>query len=1705
MKKVRANKCRQFFSLFLAVTLFLAGLAVPAPVRAEEAKVIAAAEDFPDSIAAGETYVLTQDITLESGQWIENLEGTLDGKGHTVTLADQPLADQVSGTIQNLGVTSADGAVVERADTFGSMAVKLTGTVQNCYSTAAVRTSDCMSYIGGLAGTVTGGTIRNSYFAGTISHPFGDCGGLAGEAYASSNFSDSYYTVNGSAASVLSETTVTNCGQKSTAELKTIETVELLNANAEDTGMFWVLPGDGRNQGFPVLSEDSELPPEAEADKTALGDKIAEAGSLKESDYTEESWAVLLERLADAEAVYEKTDAESAEIRAALDRLSIAVTNLEKRKPTVPAAPPEDESEIVHVTTPDQLENISESSTSYYILENDITVKDWYWHFGEFNGTLDGNGHTVTFNSPMGGGLFNNIGKTGVIQNVFFTGTIQYAETVGPLGMSMKGSIINCYSDVKGDNACGFAKRLDGGNIANSYSVSAGKQGVLFNQYDSGTLLHTYWQEYLQNPAAIPDSALTDSYSMAENEMKSADFVACLNKNRGTFGTEWGQSSKGYPYFGENQEYNPDKPDLPENKYEVTFTSHSGEMIAIENQTLSISPDDVAQPGNQAGIFGLKGVDEGSRIEWSCSDVRPEGCMMIGADQGELRIDAAGKAVVRASEIKPDGSVEEAAVIQVSADTKKMEAIRLLIDDTDVTNGSFTAAGSEWKSIRVQAKYAGSEEYREVSPTRFTYVADSQELVYNTPASSSFYFKQPGTSRITVTSVTDADVSAVVDVTSTYVPVEKIQQTIPEAIEIHGRNANSDKGRDFNPDYYGIVVTPENASNRNQYVIESSNPSVGNYVSSMVYGYVPYKAGTTTYTVKLTDKDPAGITKTVTDEKEVTYRYLNPLTAVSAKETDIIMKNNASEKLELEFAGAKSEDGWSVTEPELTWTYEGDGIVNILRKPESGWKEEHGDRLWLPTTDYYVEALGEGEVTATGTPVDKTNGVQPIVLHITVTKGDIPDVQPEELLWKEIDGAGAYLAAQNADGFAYGDEWDVYALLRAGKEIEQQKLDAYYESVLAEVKTWKPERKPTDIERVALALAVIGKDITDADGINLAERIYNHPSLDSGSNEAAWALIALDAENTPIPNDAKWTREKMIDCLLTFQNKETGGFGLADADSASVDMTAMSVQALARYRAADPKVDAAVKKAVQYLKDTLSGQYGHSNSNSTSQVVLTLAVLGIDPASGGFGTAGRNVLTSLMGYYDEESGGFFYQSGDKKPNKMAANQALQALEAYRRYQSGEQPYWNLKEAEEGNGKVAGTVTVTIEDQIEQPLLSAVGLSQPQGKILDGYKMTIYEHDSMMTAIERACTQNGIKIRMNKDRTYIESINGLAEFDRGQGSGWQGTLNDWFTDRGFAEYTVKDGTFGSGDVITLEYTLNYGKDLTDTKDATGELKTLGNQSGTLSPKYSRSVYAYELFIGEEETVTLHPKAFNRGWKVETVSGNSIYKSGAAIPADEGTVIEVRVTKAEESTVYRLTVRKGEPPVIPEPEPEPDPQPEPKPEEKDVTLFHEGYGVSLSGKELTEDMELVVTPLDKESEAVAQMRAAIPSSKGVFRLYNIRLMRDGKEITLPGKAELSVPVGEKYNGKKLGVLYCQDGHVKILEGSVENGCVRTTVTSLGNFGVVVDLAEAGAGKAVNNSAVTQVKTGDEMWLGMWMLIAVLSAVGIGIMVHRKRRTV
>ena len=147
-----------------------------------------------------------------------------------------------------------------------------------------------------------------------------------------------------------------------------------------------------------------------------------------------------------------------------------------------------------------------------------------------------------------------------------------------------------------------------------------------------------------------------------------------------------------------------------------------------------------------------------------------------------------------------------------------------------------------------------------------------------------------------------------------------------------------------------------------------------------------------------------------------------------------------------------------------------------------------------------------------------------------------------------------------------------------------------------------------------------------------------------------------------------------------------------------------------------------------------------------------------------------------------------------------------------------------------------------------------------------------------------------------ESNYISSIDGLKEQQGGSMSGWMGTLNDWFTNFGFGEFTVAKGTLCAGDEIRIMYTRTV-EDLGGSwNNSDTRLKALTFSAGKLAPKFSGDTFTYTLTVPEGTTSLLvTPTAANKNYQVRAYLGTQAtgreYSRTSLIPIANGSVITV----------------------------------------------------------------------------------------------------------------------------------------------------------------------------------------------------------------------
>lgn len=298
-------------------------------------------------------------------------------------------------------------------------------------------------------------------------------------------------------------------------------------------------------------------------------------------------------------------------------------------------------------------------------------------------------------------------------------------------------------------------------------------------------------------------------------------------------------------------------------------------------------------------------------------------------------------------------------------------------------------------------------------------------------------------------------------------------------------------------------------------------------------------------------------------------------------------------------------------------------------------------------------------------------------------------------------------------------DWYPFAIGRMGYAEDYESYLAVIEQVVAnryQKEEKLSESKATEWHRISLAILSCGGDptaLTGTDGspINLvADGTYNRVEGESmgiqGLNGWIWGLILLDSMRYRIPETGTVSRDGIIMEILSYQNTD-GGFSLKGGTDTDVDITAMAIQALAPYYNSEQqytyqnrvtkneeckKVRDAIEQALEILsvlqlEDGDFNSWGTDNLESTAQVLVALCCLNINPLMDERFQKGESTLLDGIMKYRQADGGFIHSkiydeenpgSNPDESNSMASEQALYALTAFCRYQSGMRSLYDFR-------------------------------------------------------------------------------------------------------------------------------------------------------------------------------------------------------------------------------------------------------------------------------------------------------------------------------------------------------------------------------------------------------------------------------------------
>lgn len=341
-------------------------------------------------------------------------------------------------------------------------------------------------------------------------------------------------------------------------------------------------------------------------------------------------------------------------------------------------------------------------------------------------------------------------------------------------------------------------------------------------------------------------------------------------------------------------------------------------------------------------------------------------------------------------------------------------------------------------------------------------------------------------------------------------------------------------------------------------------------------------------------------------------------------------------------------------------------------------------------------------------------------------------------------------------------EWAVLGLARAGVELSDAYIQAYYGKVVAYVQKnmgadgvlLDPEsHNPTvtDNERIILALTAIGKDPANVGVKNLLTALQDRNIMqvtdtsDTDINGLVFGLLALNSGN--YTQDSYW----LVQAILTQQNADGSWSSSADTKPVGdVDMTAMALQALAPYynEGYDTTVNAAVDKALQWLSAKYKGK-GYTSAESCAQVVVALSALQLNANSDSsfvktVDGAPTSVLGDLLRYYLGEGQGFKHAASGMTADQKATEQALYAMAAYERYCRRTNALYDMTDAvcahSFGDWQVVSPATCTA-DGSRQRVCTRCGAVEVQTLPAAGHKF-----GEWTTTKEPTCTETGTEKR-----------------------------------------------------------------------------------------------------------------------------------------------------------------------------------------------------------------------------------------------------------------------------------------------------------------------------------------------------------------------
>lgn len=364
-----------------------------------------------------------------------------------------------------------------------------------------------------------------------------------------------------------------------------------------------------------------------------------------------------------------------------------------------------------------------------------------------------------------------------------------------------------------------------------------------------------------------------------------------------------------------------------------------------------------------------------------------------------------------------------------------------------------------------------------------------------------------------------------------------------------------------------------------------------------------------------------------------------------------------------------------------------------------------------------------------------------------------------------------------------------------------------------------------DLAKYIISLKALGYDATKIVTVNQASGTYfdmvaklkNMLKDGTGGSGSiytlSYILIALQQDTAYATNDEI---NDIVNSILDQQFKN-GGWGYTGngAEYEDIDADSFVILALSKYYDTNSDVKNAVDKALN--KENINRFQGESGAiysswsnapSAESTGILLAAIASAGKNADEYKFKNKTLTDGLMAMYNADEKGFTFEG---KVNSLSTEQGFRGLMSYVRntYEAGYNIFdfsskpSNIAKAtgsaEEGKpSDPSGTTDITAYLTIKTD--SEVWLNHSTVSVKEG--STVYH---ILT--------NGLPANMSQEGAasgYVKSITKdgvtLAEFDKGENSGWLYTVNGTMPNVPLTSYTV-----ANGDEILWYYTTDYTKD------------------------------------------------------------------------------------------------------------------------------------------------------------------------------------------------------------------------------------------------------------------------------------------------------